>query len=63
MNTQKHGEEMTWENYGSKWHIDHIIPISSFNLKNREEFLQACNWLNLQPLWAEENLRKGNRLI
>jgi len=54
---------MTWDNYGPKWHIDHIVPISNFNLENREQFLQACNWLNLQPLWAEENLKKGNRLV
>jgi len=54
---------MTWENWSrTGWHIDHIIPLSSFNLENREEFLKACHYTNLQPLWAEENFRKGNRL-
>ncbi len=53
---------MTWENYG-EWHIDHIIPISSFNLTDRMEFLEACNWCNLQPLWAADNIKKSNKLI
>ena len=49
---------MSWGNYG-EWHIDHIVPLCSFDLTNREQFLKACHYTNLQPLWAEENLRKG----
>lgn len=52
---------MTWENHGD-WHIDHIKPLSSFDLTDRDQFLQACHYTNLQPLWAEENLKKGNKL-
>jgi hypothetical protein len=52
---------MTWDNYG-EWHIDHIKPLSSFNLTDREQFLRACHYTNLQPLWAEENLSKGAKI-
>ena len=42
--------------------IDHIKPLASFDLTNREQFLEACNYKNLQPLWAKENLSKGSKV-
>jgi hypothetical protein len=58
------GEEMTWENYGTfGWHIDHIKPISYFDLSNLEEQRMAFHASNLQPLWWHENLSKGGRLV
>ncbi|MGA2412383.1 MAG: HNH endonuclease signature motif containing protein [Candidatus Binataceae bacterium] len=54
---------MTWENRGRNgWHIDHIKPLASFDLTDREQFLQACHYTNLQPLWATDNLRKGAKI-
>jgi len=53
-------EGMNWDNYGL-WHIDHIKPLSSFNLEDKEQFLKAVNYNNLQPLWAEDNLKKHDR--
>lgn len=53
---------MSWDNYGD-WHIDHIIPLSSFDLTDPDEFLKACHFTNLQPLWAIDNLKKGSKLL
>ncbi len=52
--------EMTWDNYVSYWEIDHIKPLSKFNLENREELLQAVHYTNLQPLTVEDNKIKRN---
>ena len=58
---QQFQEGMNWDNYGS-WHIDHIKPLASFDLAKREQLLEACNYNNLQPLWAKDNLSKGCRV-
>ena len=55
---------MTWNNYSFRgWHIDHIKPLSKFDLTDRDQLNKACHYTNLQPLWAVDNLRKGNREI
>jgi hypothetical protein len=52
---------MTWKNHG-KWHIDHIIPCSSFDLTKASEQRECFHYTNLQPLWASENLAKGSKI-
>ena len=53
---------MTWKNWGRKgWHIDHVTPLDWFDLANREQFLTANHYTNLQPLWWKDNLSKGSR--
>ena len=54
---------MSWDNWGRKtWHIDHIRPISSFDLSDRDQLLEACHYTNLQPLWAKDNMMKSSRI-
>lgn len=56
---------MTWDNHGfgeDKWHFDHIIPISSFDLTDLEQQKKCFHYTNLQPLWQRDNLEKGKKL-
>lgn len=55
------GTRMSFENYG-EWHLDHIKPLSSFDLSKPCEQSAAVHFTNIQPLWREDNLRKGSRL-
>jgi hypothetical protein len=50
---------MSWDNR-NKWHLDHIIPLSKFDLTDRQQFLIAVNYTNYQPLWAKDNIAKHN---
>lgn len=59
-------EGMSWANYGNPngdhsncWHIDHIVPCASFDLSDPEQQKKCFHFTNLQPLWADENMRKG----
>lgn len=50
---------MGWHNR-NEWHLDHIIPVAS--AKTEDELLDLFHFSNLQPLWADDNRRKGARL-
>lgn len=50
---------MSWENQG-EWHLDHIIPVSS--AQTEEEIIKLNHYKNFQPLWAEDNIRKSNKI-
>lgn len=53
-------EGMCWELLGKKIHIDHIIPLSS--AKTEKDIYKLCNYRNLQPMWAEDNIKKSNKV-
>lgn len=55
---------MNWDNYGLYgWHIDHKIPCAVFNLSDPLQQEICFRYTNLQPLWAEDNLSKGAKLV
>lgn len=55
-------EEMSWENYGSYWHIDHVTPCASFDASNMDEVKTCWNWSNLVPLEASLNCAKIDKI-
>lgn len=54
--------EMNFDNYGKVWHIDHLIPISKFDLTDDNEMRKCFHWTNCQPMLARENQSKNNRV-
>lgn len=53
---------MAWNNYGTEWHIDHIVPCSKFNLIDPAEQKRCFHFSNLRPLWAKDNLKKSDTI-
>ena len=56
-------DSFAFSNYGRDWHIDHVIPVSKFDLKNEEQQLLAFNWRNTMPLSVKENLMKNSKIL
>ena len=52
--------ELSWDNYGTYWHIDHVVPKAAFNFNRPEDidFKRCWSLKNLQPLKAAENRHK-----
>lgn len=57
----RYGEPYTGNEH--KYHLDHIVPLSSFDLSDREQLLKAVKWDNIQVLTARENISKGARIL
>jgi hypothetical protein len=54
---------MGWHNHNFRgWHIDHIKPIASFDLKDPEQQKICFHYTNLQPLWGVDNMKKGAKV-
>jgi hypothetical protein len=56
-------EDMNWENYGTFWNIDHLIPLNKFELNNPEEAMKAFNWKNTWAMKSNENFIKKSNII
>jgi len=55
-------ENMTWENHGKYWHLDHIKPCASFDLTLQEEIYKCYNWTNYRPCEKTTNIIKSNKI-
>ena len=53
---------MTIENYGSVWQIDHCLPIASFNLLYQNNMKKCFNWINLRPMYSNDNNLKNDKI-
>ena len=53
---------MTLENYGSVWQFDHCLPIASFNLLDEKDMKKCFNWVNLRPMYFNENNSKKDKI-
>ena len=56
-------KEMSWENYGKVWHIDHIVPVSSFDFKDEQSQRICFHYSNMRPLGAIDNMKKGDKIL
>ena len=59
--SQPYGE-MTPENHGKIWCLDHCLPIASFNLLDENEMNKCFNWINLRPMYVKDNIIKGDKI-
>jgi hypothetical protein len=60
---QQFKPDMTWENHGVLWEIDHIKPCAAFDLTNIEQQHECFIYTNTQPLYYSENRSKGDKII
>ena len=54
--------EMTLENYGKIWCLDHCLAVASFNLVDEKEMKKCFNWVNLRPMYMKDNIIKGDKI-
>jgi hypothetical protein len=55
-------DNMNWDNHGTYWHIDHVLPVSSFDFSREVDRQRCFNWTNLMPLEGIENIKKSNTI-
>ena len=56
-------DKMNFENHGSYWHMDHVIPVNKFDLTDPEQVKLCFNWKNLTPMVGKENMSKHDDIV
>ena len=54
--------DMTLENYGKVWCLDHCYPLSKIIISNENELIKYTNWINLRPMYIKDNISKGSKI-
>ena len=54
--------DMTLDNYGTIWCLDHCYPLSKTNLSNERDMYKSTNWINIRPMYFSENSSKGDKI-
>lgn len=60
---QQFAPGMSWQTWGADWHIDHVQPLSSFDIMTKNGEMAACHYTNLRPLPASENRKKSAKVL
>lgn len=55
-------DDMTINNHGEVWHIDHVVACARFDIVKKEEQEKCFHWSNMQPLTVLDNLGKSDKL-
>lgn len=55
-------ENMNFDNYGTEWHVDHVIPLKKFDVTKNDDFVLCFNWRNTGPMNSKENMNKKAKL-
>ena len=63
LDTQNGMEGMILDNFGSVWHIDHVVPVSTFDLEDQDQVKECFHWKNTRPMLAQENRLKFNKIL
>ena len=61
MESQLYGE-MTLENHGKIWCLDHRLAVASFNLLDENDMKKCFNWVNLRPMYVKDKIIKGDKI-
>lgn len=54
---------MTWENHGTLWQMDHVIPVTKFDMSDAEQVKICFSWCNMRPMESKANNTKNNNVL
>ena len=55
-------EGLNWDNFGTAWQFDHIVPVAYFDFANKQDLVLCWNFVNIRVERLESNKPSGNRI-